>query len=47
MAETRRLSDEMHLRGKDLVFDSPFTSADYFLIEVDKKLADDVLNGKE
>uniref|UniRef100_A0A914D465 Sister chromatid cohesion protein DCC1 n=1 Tax=Acrobeloides nanus TaxID=290746 RepID=A0A914D465_9BILA len=37
----------MHLRGKDLVFDSPFTSADYFLIEVDKKLADDVLNGKE
>src|SRR5690349_663815 len=47
MSEAKRLSNEMQIRGKDLIFSSPFNSAEFFLVEVDKELADEVLNGKD
>lgn len=46
MAESRRLSEEMKESGKILSFSSPFTSGDYFLLEVDKNLADNIENGQ-
>ena len=37
----------MTINGQELIFDAPFNSSDFFLIEVDKKLADEVLSGKK